>query len=84
MKIISFSRIAEGFWRKEHLALADKVDYHQPPPDGRPATPDEFNPVEQTKKMQVHPEDPLKTVNVSKTLTDAQETALIEFLRERW
>ena len=40
-----FNRIAQGFWKKEHLALADKVDHHQPPPDGRPSTSDEFNPV---------------------------------------
>ena len=79
-----FNRISQGFWRKEHLALADKVDHHQPPPDGRPVAADEFNPVEQTKKLQVHPKDPLKTVNVSKTLTDEQEAALIKFLREQW
>ena len=79
-----FDRITRGFWRKEHLALADKVDYHQPPPDDRRRSPDEFNPVEQTKKLQVHPTDASKTVNVSKTLTNDQEGELIKFLRERW
>src|SRR3954470_17619265 len=77
-------RVTQNMWRKEHLALADKIDYHQTPPDGRPRSPDEFNPIEQTKKLQVHPTDSSKTVNISKTLTNAQEASLMEFLRERW
>ena len=44
-----FNHITQGFWRKDH---------HQPPSDGRPVAADEFNPVEQTKKLQVHTKDP--------------------------
>ena len=51
--------------------LAASVNHKLPPEDGRTPAPEELNPAEQTSKKQVHPKDPSKTVNVSKSLTDA-------------
>jgi hypothetical protein len=67
-----FQKIASKFGAKEELNAIDAItDYTQPPADNRNARSDEFDTAKETKKLQVHPTDPKKTVNTSADLTDA-------------
>jgi hypothetical protein len=65
-------KIASKFGAKEELNAIDTVtDHTQPPADNRNVRSDEFDAAKETKKLQVHPTDPKKTVNTSADLTDA-------------
>jgi len=67
-----FNRIAAKFGvKQEFAAIAETVDHSQPPADNRNARSDEVETSEQTKKLQVSPQDPKKTVNVAKDLPQA-------------
>jgi hypothetical protein len=67
-----FQKIASKFGAKEELNAIDAItDHTQPPADNRNARSDEFDTAKETKKLQVHPTDPKKTVNTSADLTDA-------------
>ena len=67
-----FQKIASKFGAKEELNAIDAAtDHTQPPADNRNVRSDEFNATKEAKKLQVHPTDPKKTVNVSADLTAA-------------
>src|SRR4051812_31160082 len=67
-----FQRMCQHFGHKdEHKAPAALVDHSKPPEEGRPPAAEEFIPAQQTHAKQVHPTDQDKTVNVSKSLTEA-------------
>jgi hypothetical protein len=67
-----FQRIASKFGAKEELNAIDAaVDHTQPPADNRNVRSDEFDATKEAKKLQVHPSDPKKTVNISADLAIA-------------
>jgi hypothetical protein len=67
-----FQKIASKFGAKEELNAIDAItDHTQPPADNRNARSDEFDTAKETKKLQVHPTDPKKTVNTSADLAVA-------------
>ncbi|KAK1579564.1 hypothetical protein QYE76_037209 [Lolium multiflorum] len=67
-----FQKIASKFGAKEELNAIDAaVDHTQPPADNRNVRSDEFDAAKEAKKLQVHPTDPKKTVNISADLTAA-------------
>nr|XP_051221384.1 uncharacterized protein LOC127339589 [Lolium perenne] len=67
-----FQKIASRFGVKEELNAIDAItDHTKPPDDNRNVISDEFDVTKEAKKLQVHPADPKKTVNVSADLTVA-------------
>jgi hypothetical protein len=67
-----FQKIASKFGAKEELNAIDAaVDHTQPPADNRNVRSDEFDATKEAKKLQVHPNDPKKTVNISADLAIA-------------
>nr|XP_051211406.1 uncharacterized protein LOC127328882 [Lolium perenne] len=67
-----FQKIASRFGAKEELNAVDAIrDHTKPPADNRNVRYDEFDVAKEAKKLQVHPSDPKKTVNISADLTVA-------------
>src|SRR4051812_21853586 len=80
-----FNRISESFGMREELIRPRDVTDNRAPPASRQNAPDmSFDSTINTNKVQVHPTDASKTALIANDLSPALESALVEFLRERW
>ncbi|XP_010239164.1 uncharacterized protein LOC104584991 [Brachypodium distachyon] len=80
-----FHKISESFGMHEEFEkLKASTDLEQLPVIKKLAHQPEFNKNADTKEVQIHPTDPSKTAIISTSLSPAKESALVEFLRERW
>jgi hypothetical protein len=68
----------------EYERLKGETDHNVLPDVGRSLPDQAFDTAQDSKKIQVHPTDPNKTTSIAVNLDPAKESALVEFLRERW
>ena len=78
-----FNKISESFRMQQELEnLKESTNHNVLPETRKNASETEFDTSKDTRAHQVHPTDPSKTALVSTSLSPAQESVLVEFLRE--
>jgi hypothetical protein len=80
-----FNRMAQTFgMTAEYARLKGEIDHNMLPDVGRSLPDQAFDATQDSKKIQVYPTDPNKTTSIEVNLDPIYESALVEFLRERW
>jgi hypothetical protein len=80
-----FHKISQTFGMCAEFLQIQSMVNHKVSPDIRRAFLDQmFDTDKDTKKIQIHPSEPTKSMSVATSLEAAEKKALVEFLRKHW